>query len=130
MTLNDPIANALSMILNYERIGKSECYLRVSSNLLKEILTLINEKGYIGTFEVIKSTKGESLKINLIGKINKCGVIKPRFSVKKDEYEKYEKRFLPSNNFGYLIVSTPKGLMLHETAKEKKLGGRLIAYIY
>ena len=45
-------------------------------------------------------------------------------------YEKYEKRFLPAKGFGILIVSTPKGLMTHEEARKKKLGGVLIVYVY
>ncbi|MDZ4226799.1 MAG: 30S ribosomal protein S8, partial [Candidatus Pacearchaeota archaeon] len=60
----------------------------------------------------------------------KCGVVKPRFPVKLDEFEKFEKRYLPAKNFGIIIVSTSNGIMTHIEAKEKKLGGRLIAYIY
>ena len=66
----------------------------------------------------------------MAGSINKCGVIKPRFSVKKNEYEKFEKRYLPAHGFGIIIVSTPKGLMMHDEAIEKGLGGKLIAYCY
>jgi small subunit ribosomal protein S8 len=47
-----------------------------------------------------------------------------------DEYEKFEKRFLPAKGVGVLIVSTIKGIMTHEEAKGKTLGGRLIAYCY
>ena len=70
------------------------------------------------------------MKINLIGSINKCGVVKPRFSVKKNDFEKYEKRYLPAQNFGILIVSTSQGIMTNYEAKEKNLGGKLLAYVY
>ena len=33
-------------------------------------------------------------------------------------------------NFGLLIISTPDGVMTNRDAKEKKVGGRLIAYVY
>ncbi len=66
----------------------------------------------------------------LLGKVNKCGAIKPRFSVKKGGFEKFEKRYLPAKNFGMIIVSTSKGLMMHDEAKKKGLGGRLISYVY
>ena len=66
----------------------------------------------------------------MLGTINKCGVIKPRLGVKKNNFEKFEKRYLPSKDFGFLIVSTSKGLMVHNEAKEKGVGGNLIAYCY
>jgi small subunit ribosomal protein S8 len=50
--------------------------------------------------------------------------------VKRDQYEKWEKRFLPAVGFGILIVSTQKGVMTHATAIEQGMGGRLIAYVY
>ena len=69
-------------------------------------------------------------KVELEGNINKCGVIKPRHAVKKDEFEKFEKRYLPAKNFGILIVTTPEGIMTHYEAKERGIGGRLLAYMY
>ena len=68
--------------------------------------------------------------INLIGNINKCGVVKPRFSLTKKNYENFEKRYLPAKDFGFLIVSTPKGIMIHKEALEKGMGGKLLAYVY
>jgi len=68
--------------------------------------------------------------VELIGNINKCGVIKPRFPVKKNEFEKWEKRFLPAKDFGILLVSTPKGVMSHKEAYKNGIGGRLLAYVY
>ena len=67
---------------------------------------------------------------DLEGNINKCGVIKPRHAVKKDEFEKFEKRYLPAKNFGILILTTPEGIMTHHDAKERGIGGRLLAYMY
>ena len=90
----------------------------------------MNDHRYLGSFEENVDDKGGWLKINLIGNINKCGVIKPRFSAKNTAYEKWEKRYLPAKDFGILIVSTPQGIMTHHHAKEKKLGGRLVAYCY
>ena len=130
MTLNDPLANVFSNIMNCEKIGKNEMTIKPSSKLIKQILTLLQDKRYIGAFEEIKDGKGNILLIRLIGAINKCGVIKPRYSVALDNYTKYEKRYLPAKGFGILVVSTPKGIMTHEEAKEQKLGGRLFAYCY
>ena len=130
MVLNDTLANALSKILNHEIISKKEVNIFPSSKVIKEVLDIMNNKNYIGKYTLIKENCGEILKLELLGKINKCGVIKPRFSVKSDGYEKFEKRFLPAQNFGILIVSTTKGIMTNEEAKKKNLGGKLLAYIY
>ncbi|MFT4305058.1 MAG: 30S ribosomal protein S8, partial [Candidatus Woesearchaeota archaeon] len=83
-----------------------------------------------GTFEEEDNKRGGILNLNLINKLNKCGVIKPRFSCELNEFEKFEKRFLLAKGFGILIVSTSQGLMTHDEAKEKKIGGKLIAYCY
>lgn len=130
MSLNDPIANALSHIMNCEAKGKSICIIKNSSKLLKQVLGIMKDHRYIGEFKEIKTEQGTTLELNLIGAINNCNVIKPRYSVKKDEFEKFEKRFLPAKEFGIIILSTPKGLMTHLEAMQKNLGGRLIAYIY
>jgi small subunit ribosomal protein S8 len=104
--------------------------IKVSSSLLKNVLTILNDEGYLGKFEEVKGSKGEMLVISLIGKVNKCGAIKPRHALTIDLYEKFEKRYLPAKNFGVLLVSTSQGLMTHLQAKEKKIGGKLIAYCY
>jgi len=69
------------------------------------------------------------LKITL-KEVTECKAIKPRFTVSKKTLDKYVRRFLPSRNFGFVIVSTSKGLMTHHEAQENKIGGSLIAYFY
>ena len=128
--MNDTLSSALSNILNAEKVGRDFCLVRASSKVIKSVLTLMNEKGYIGTFEEINDGRGGVLKVNLLGRINGCRGIKPRFSVKRDGFEKFEKRFLPAKDFGIILVSTPKGIMTHIEAKEKKLGGKLLAFVY
>ena len=128
--LNDPLANALSIINNKEKQGQDYCNLKPSSTLLKNALEILNKEGYVGTFKENEDSKGNWLKVNLIGNVNSTGVIKPRFSITKGGFEKYEKRYLPAKNIGIIIVSTSQGLMTHTKAKEKKIGGRLIAYCY
>ena len=130
MTNNDPLANVLAYILNYEKVGKKEVTTKDNSTLIKGVLQIMQDNGFIGGYEEIEDTKGNLLKINLLGAVNKCGVIKPRFQIGKDAYERYEKRYLPSKDFGFIIVSTNKGLMTHKEAKEQGLGGRLISYCY
>ena len=130
MSLNDPLSNLMSNINNAEKIGRSELTIKPSSKVLLQVLKLLQDNNYIGSFEEIKTSRGNLVKVNLINHINKCGVIKPRFRVKKEGYEKFEKNFLLAKGFGILIVSTPKGIIIHTEAKEKGLGGKLLAYCY
>ena len=130
MSMNDPLANAFSKIMNTERLGQSECTISPVSNIIRTLLKILNERQLIGKFNELEDARGGSIVVNLLGRVNKCGVIKPRYSIKKDDYEKFEKRYLPSKGFGVLIVSTSQGIMTNEEAKEKALGGRLLAYCY
>lgn len=130
MSLNDVLANALSKINIYEQRNKRECILYPISKLLVRVLEIMKDNNYIGDFEIIKTNRGDYIKVNLLGHINKCNAIKPRFPVSKDEYNEVEKRYLPSKGFGIIIVSTPKGVMTHKEALKNNLGGRLIAYCY
>lgn len=130
MTLNDPLANVLSGILNDERIGRNKSSISPTSKIIKKILEIMKNNLYIGDFEESEDGRGNTMEINLLGNINKCGVIKPRYSVKKDDFERFEKRYLLARGMGILIVSTPLGIVTHTEAKKKNTGGRLLAYCY
>jgi small subunit ribosomal protein S8 len=130
MTMNDLTAATLSNMMTHERLGRKECTVKPVSKVVKKVLDVMKEAGYAGAYHVTQTTRGEVLKLELLGNINKCGAIKPRYSVSMQTYEKFEKRYLPSKGFGILIVSTTKGMMTHDQAKEMKIGGRLIAYCY
>ncbi len=127
---NDPLAAALSKIYNAEKVGKREVVLKPASKMIKQVLGLMNDHQYLGTFEVVEDDKGGELKVHLLGNINKCGVIKPRFSTQQKDFKKWEKRYLPAKDFGIILVSTPQGVMTHNQAKEKNTGGKLLAYCY
>lgn len=128
--MQDLINDAISNIKNHERAGKSLCAVKPTSKLLINILRVFQKEGYIGEFELEDNNRGGIITINLLKRINDCGVIKPSFAVKHGEFVKWEKQFLPSRDFGILIVSTPRGVMTHKEAKEKGIGGRLLAYVY
>ena len=130
MVLNDPLANTLSKIMNAEKVSKKEIVVKPYSKVILKILEIMNDHHYVGESTVVADGRGDHLIINLIGKVNNCGVVKPRHAVTKDNFEKFEKRYLPAKGFGLLIVSTSKGMMTHDEAKEKNIGGRLIAYCY
>jgi|SRR3989338_309533 len=128
--LNDTLADTMSLILNNESIGRQHCLIKPVSRVIKEILKVMKENGYVGDFKETEDSRGNYIQLNLTGSINKCGAIKPRYSVKKGEFEKFERRFLPAKDLGILFVSTSKGIITHYDAKSKNLGGRLLAYCY
>ena len=130
MAQNDPIVDALTKIRNAEKAAKTSCTIKPASNFLGEVLRIARENGYIEEYEKNDANGTIIIDVKLNGKINECKAIKPRYAVKRNEYEKYEKRYLPARDVGLIVVSTTKGLMTHSEAKSKNLGGRLIAFMY
>ncbi len=128
--LHDPLADACSSIKNAENVSKKIVVINPASRLIGKCLRILQNYEYIGEFEIIEDGRSGKFKVQLIGKINKIGVIKPRYAVKAKDIEKIEKRFLPAINFGIIIISTPNGVMSHIEAKKQKIGGRLLAFVY
>ena len=126
---HDLVADTFSIVKNAEAIGKGAC-VTPASKLVKNILTIMRKNGYIGDFESIDNGRGGLFRITLLGRINDCGVIKPRFSVPRKDFISWEKRFLPASASGVLIVSTSQGVMGHEDVKKKNIGGKLLGYVY
>jgi len=125
---HDLLADVLSAMTSAVKNGKSELVLNFNSKFAMKILDIFKKEGFIQEYSAVPEVKG--LKVVFNGKLNKCNAIKPRFSVKKDGIESFEKRYLPAKDFGCIILSTNKGLMTHYEVKDKKLGGKLIAYVY
>ena len=130
MVLNDTLANALSMIAQYEQLGRKEVIVRPSSKIIKAVLDVLHREGYVGSYEEAGAGRDKHLKVNLIGQVNRCGAIKPRFPISLDEFEKREKQYLPAKGFGVLVLSTPRGIITHAEAQQKRTGGQLLAYCY
>ena len=126
----DPLNAAFTTIFNAESSGKYEVTVRPASKLLGSMLSIMKTSGYLGEFEKLDDGRGGSFRISLIGAINRCGVIKPRHSVKRSEFDKWESRYLPARDFGLLILPTTQGVMHHFDAKKERVGGRLLAYIF
>jgi small subunit ribosomal protein S15Ae len=86
--------------------------------------------GYIGEFEIIDDHRAGKIVVELTGRINKCGVISPRFDVQVNEIEKWIVNLLPSRQFGHILLSTTYGIMTHEEARRKKTGGKILGFFY
>ena len=126
----DTLTNGLITVINNEMRNKRECIISPASKLLGRVLRIMQLNGFIGEFEFIDDGRSGKFKIQLLGRINKCGAVKPRFPVKVDEFEVWEKKFLPSRDVGIMVVSTSQGVIAHREAEEKNLGGRLLAFVY
>lgn len=126
----DILADALSAIDNAREIGQREVVVEPASDLIKDVLRIMQQEGYVGVFEEIEDGRGGKFKVQLETDLNECSAIKPRFSVSKDGYQKYEKRYLPARGFGNLLVTTPQGVMTHAEARDEGIGGKLLGYVY
>jgi len=125
----DLLAENLNKIKIYESLGREECVVS-STALIRNVLLTLKANGYVTEIEEVKEGKFKVIKVMLANKINSIGVVRPRHAVNVNDYQKYEKRYIPSKDFGLLIISTPQGIMSNRDAKIKKIGGRLIAYVY
>lgn len=86
--------------------------------------------GYIGDFEIVDDHRSGKIVVNLIGRVNKCGVISPRFDCKVGDMEKQVVNLLPSRQFGHIVLTTTMGIMDHEEARRKHTGGKLLGFFY
>jgi len=124
------LSNALNTIYNNERQHKHDCDVWPAEKLMGQVLRVMQKNGYIGEFEFIDDGRAGKYRIQLLGRVNKCGVIKPRYAMKVTDVEGWEERYLPSRDVGVLIVSTPKGVLSHVDARSSKTGGSLLAYVF
>jgi len=108
----------------------STCIINPSSKLIGGVLQVLKDKGYLENYEFIDNGKAGVFQVKLIGNINNCGVIKPRYPIKRQEMDKWESRYLPARDFGMLILTTTDGVISHYEAKQKGIGGKLLAFVY
>ncbi len=133
MVMLDTLANALATIQNAEMRGKKEAVIMPASKLIAAVLRVLQQEGYIGEFEYIDDGRWGKFRVQLLGRINKTGVIKPRIPVSYRELTAMPeslRKYLASRDIGVLILSTSQGIMTHREAIQRKIGGILIAYVY
>ncbi|KAL0673197.1 hypothetical protein Bca4012_001178 [Brassica carinata] len=118
--LND----ALKSMFNAEKRGKRQVMIRPSSKVIIKFLIVMQKHGYIGEFEYVDDHRSGKIVVELNGRLNKCGVISPRFDVGVKEIEGWTARLLPSRQFGYIVLTTSAGIMDHEEARRKNVGGK------
>jgi small subunit ribosomal protein S8 len=121
----DLLNDALVSLRHADRDGKPSVELAPTSKLIAEVLRIFRDHHYIDEFTFVPTGRGGKYEVKLSRR-----VIKPRLAVGRDNLERYEARFLPAQDFGLLVLSTNRGVVSHREARELKIGGRLLAYVY
>ena len=103
---------------------------RPASRVLVKFLQVMQKHSYIGEFEIIDDHRSGKIIIDLKGRINKCGVISPRFDIRQSNFEVWQTNLLPARQFGHIVVTTSFGIMDHDEAKRKKTGGKVLGFFY
>ena len=127
---HDLLNDALVSLRHADRQGQGKVQIAPTSQLIGEVLRIFREHKYIDEFTFVPGGRGGAYDVLLSRRINSCGVIKPRLAVRARDLERYEARFLPAQDFGLLLLSTNQGVMSHTKARELKIGGKLLAYVY
>ncbi|CAI5495512.1 unnamed protein product [Closterium sp. Naga37s-1] len=124
--LND----ALKSMYNAEKRGKRQVLIRPSSKVIIKFLTVMQRHGYIGEFELVDDRRAGKIVVELNGRLNKCGVISPRYDIAVADIENWTERLLPSRQFGYIVLTTSSGIMDHDEARRKNVGGKVLGFFY
>ncbi|KAL8561797.1 40S ribosomal protein S15a-1 [Nucella lapillus] len=124
------LADALGNICSAEQRGKRQVLIRPCSKVIIKFLNVMMKHGYIGEFEVVDDHRSGKIVVNLTGRLNKCAVISPRFDVCVRDMETWTNNLLPSRQFGYIVLTTSGGIMDHEEARRKHLGGKILGYFF
>uniref|UniRef100_A0A7S0C637 30S ribosomal protein S8, chloroplastic n=1 Tax=Proboscia inermis TaxID=420281 RepID=A0A7S0C637_9STRA len=130
MTRMSVLADCLKTITNAEKRGKRQVLIRPSSKVIVKFLQVMQQHGYVGEFEIIDDHRSGKIVVELTGRLNKCGVISPRFDVPYDDIEGWITNLLPSRQFGHVILTTTYGIMTHEEARRRKTGGKILGFFY
>jgi small subunit ribosomal protein S8 len=132
--MTDPIADLLTRIRNAIMAGHKVVE-APASNLKKEIARILFEKGYILSYKVVEGDTPQGvLKIAL--KYNpktKKAAIKEIARISRPglrQYIGFEDMPRVLNGLGIAIISTSKGLMTDKEAKNEKIGGEVLCYVY
>lgn len=132
--VSDPIADYLTRVRN-AILAKHRVVDIPSSNLKKEITKILKESGYILNYK-FEDDKGYQGNIKIALKYNpetKLSAIKGLEKISKPGLRQYcDSTSIPRvlNGLGIAVISTSKGVITDKQAREQKVGGEVICYVY
>ncbi|AEC06917.1 putative ribosomal protein S8 [Arabidopsis thaliana] len=124
--LND----ALRTIVNAEKRGKASVELKPVSTVMSSFLKIMKEKGYIKNFQVHDPHRVGRITVDLQGRVNDCKALTYRQDVKANEIGQYTERTLPTRQWGYIVITTPDGILDHEEAIKRNVGGQVLGFFH
>ncbi|GHT81609.1 30S ribosomal protein S8 [Actinomycetota bacterium] len=132
MTMTDPVADLLTRIRNAQ--GAHHASVDVPHSKFKENITsILKEEGYIKAFSVAPARVGKTLSIELKYDSERKGAIQGIKRISKPGLRHYaNKENLPQvlGGLGVAILSTSSGLMTDKQAKNKGVGGEIVAFVW
>ena len=132
MQITDPIADMLTRIRN-AGTAKHDTVDVPASNMKKAIAEILLEEGYIKNFQLIDNSTQGIIRITLKYGANKTKTINGLRRISKPGLRVYAKsEELPKvlKGLGIALVSTSKGIMTDNKARQENVGGEILAYIW
>ncbi len=132
MQITDPIADMLTRIRNANS-AKHETVDVPASNMKKAIAEILNNEGYIKSYQIIEDGKQGVIRIALKYSNNKEKVISGLKRVSKPGLRIYAgAEELPRvlKGLGIAIISTSKGVMTDKEARKQNIGGEVLAFVW
>lgn len=132
MSISDPIADMLTIIRN-ACMAKKEKVNIPASKLSEEILKVFKKEGYIQNYKFIEDNKQGMLRAYLKFTKGKDAAIIGLKRVSRPGlriYAKKEKIPTVIGGLGVAVLSTSKGILTDKEAREKKIGGEVLCYIW
>ncbi len=130
--LTDPIADYLTRIRN--ALGSGHDDVRIPASRLKlEMTRILKEQGYIRDFAKEPATVGEAIRIRLKYTEDRRPVIAGLERISRPGRRRYvDHKHVPrvDGGTGTAIVSTSVGVMTGHEAKQKGVGGEVVAYVW
>ena len=129
--ITDPISDMLTRIRN--AISKKHEFVRIPSSKFKlQIAKILEEEGFISSFDMVDQDKFKFININLKYNDRKVSVIKEIKRVSKPGLRVYvNKNEIPRGRggLGTSIISTSKGVMTGNKARAIGVGGEVLCKI-
>ena len=130
---SDPIADFLTRVRNAISAGHRVVEIP-ASNLKKEMTKILFDQGYILSYKFNDNKVQGTIKIALkYDRDTKESVIRKIQRVSTPGLRKYvSSTEIPRvlNGLGIAIISTSKGVMTNNRAKQENVGGEVLCYVY